>query len=115
MRKMVPLLDRAGNTMAWTDPNSGWISDQKGNVFALVWFAGVFDRTGAQIGWWLRRPHTGSVRSRSTIFAPNENRRSCHAAPRKDTTAAQAAFALASSSAEMVSNAVLEKTPMGGS
>ncbi len=26
---MVPLLDRAGNTMAWADPNSGWISDQR--------------------------------------------------------------------------------------
>ncbi len=62
-------MDRAGNTMAWADPNSGWISDQKGNVFALVWFAGVFDRTGAQVGWWYG-DHIRDRYGRVVLFLP---------------------------------------------
>ena len=50
--KLIPLLDRTGSTKAWADRTSGWISDLTGKVLALVAFDGVFDRTGAQIGWW---------------------------------------------------------------
>src|SRR4029077_11747667 len=50
--KLMPLMDRRGDATAWADPDSGWVSDQIGRVFALVWFDGVFNQTGAQIGWW---------------------------------------------------------------
>jgi len=50
--KLVPLLDRSGHVKAWADRETGWISDLTGKVLALVAFDGVFDRTGAQIGWW---------------------------------------------------------------
>ena len=49
---LMPLLDRTGTTTAWADRQTGWVSDLEGKVFALVVFDGVFDRTGAQIGWW---------------------------------------------------------------
>ena len=49
--KLIPLLDRSGNTRAWVERKTGWISDLTGNVFAFVQFDGVFSRTGAQIGW----------------------------------------------------------------
>ena len=49
--KLLPLMDRIGDTRAWVDRHSGWISDLTGNVFAFVKFYGVFSRTGAQIGW----------------------------------------------------------------
>jgi len=49
--KLIPLLDRTGNTRAWADRRTGWIADLAGRVFALVVWDGVFDRTGAQIGW----------------------------------------------------------------
>ena len=39
MKRLAPLLDHTGNTTAWADPTSGWVSDRMGNVFALVWFA----------------------------------------------------------------------------
>jgi hypothetical protein len=48
----MPLMDRRGNVTAWADRNSGWVSDQMGKVFALVWFDGVFNQRGAQIGGW---------------------------------------------------------------
>jgi hypothetical protein len=51
MMKLIPLLDRTGNTRAWADRRTGWIADLAGRVFALVAWDGVFDRTGAQIGW----------------------------------------------------------------
>jgi hypothetical protein len=50
--KLIPLLDRTGTTKAWADRQTGWVSDLKGKVFALVAFDSVFDRTGAHIGWW---------------------------------------------------------------
>ncbi len=50
--KLVPLMDRAGSTKAWADPQTGWISDLMGNVFALIAFDGVFNRSGAQLGYW---------------------------------------------------------------
>ena len=50
--KLIPLLDRTGNVKAWADRQTDWIGDLKGNVFALVGFDGVFNRTGTQIGWW---------------------------------------------------------------
>ena len=43
--RLVPLIDHSGNMAAWADPNSGWVSDRMGKVFALVWFAGVFNQT----------------------------------------------------------------------
>ena len=49
--KSIPLLDRTGNTRAWADRRTGWIADLAGRVFAFVAWDGVFDRTGAQIGW----------------------------------------------------------------
>ena len=49
---LMPLMDRRGDARAWADRKSGWVSDRMGNVFALVWFDGVFNRTGAQIGGW---------------------------------------------------------------
>ena len=49
---LIPLIDRTGSTKAWADRQTSWISDLTGQVFALVAFDGVFDRTGAQIGWW---------------------------------------------------------------
>jgi hypothetical protein len=49
---MFPLLDRTGITKAWADRQTAWISDLTGRVFALVWCDGVFDRGGAQVGWW---------------------------------------------------------------
>ena len=49
---LVPLIDRTGRTRAWADRQTGWISDLTGKVFALVAFDGIFDTTGAQIGWW---------------------------------------------------------------
>ena len=49
---LMPLMDRRGNVTAWADRNSGWVSDQMGKVFALVWFDGVFNQRGAQIGGW---------------------------------------------------------------
>jgi hypothetical protein len=51
--KLVPLLGRSGHVKAWGDRETGWISDLTGKFFALVAFDGVFDRTGAQIGWWV--------------------------------------------------------------
>ncbi len=50
--KLVPLMDHTGSTRAWADRQTSWISDLRGKVFAFVAFDGVFDRTGAQIGWW---------------------------------------------------------------
>jgi hypothetical protein len=50
--KLIPLLDRTGNTRAWADRRTGWIANLAGRVFALVAWDGFFDRTGAQIGWW---------------------------------------------------------------
>jgi len=50
--KLVPLLDRSGNVKAWANPKSGWICNLVGNVYALVAFDGVFNLSGAQIGWW---------------------------------------------------------------
>jgi hypothetical protein len=50
--KLIPLLDRSGNTRAWADRRTGWIADLTGRVFALVAGDGFFHRTGAQIGWW---------------------------------------------------------------
>jgi len=49
---LMPLTDPRGNVTAWADRNSGWVSDQMGKVFALVWFDGVFNQRGAQIGGW---------------------------------------------------------------
>ena len=49
---LMPLMDRRGDVTAWADPNSGWVGDQMGKVFALVWFDGVFNQRGAQIGGW---------------------------------------------------------------
>ena len=39
---LMPLMDRRGNVTAWADRNSGWVSDQMGKVFALVWFGRCF-------------------------------------------------------------------------
>jgi hypothetical protein len=50
--KLIPLLDRTGTVKAWADRQTDWISDLTGKVFALVWFDGVFNRSGAQVGWW---------------------------------------------------------------
>jgi hypothetical protein len=50
--KLIPLLDRTGTTKAWADRQTRWIGDLNGKVFALVSFDGVFDRGGAQVGWW---------------------------------------------------------------
>jgi hypothetical protein len=50
--KLIPLLDRTGTTKAWADRQTDWTSDLTGKVFALVSFDGVFDKGGAQIGWW---------------------------------------------------------------
>ena len=50
--KLVPLLDRSGNVKAWANPESGWIWNLAGNVFALIAFDGVFNFAGSQIGWW---------------------------------------------------------------
>ncbi len=55
-----PLLDRTGTTKAWADRQTGWVCDLTGKIFALVAFDGVFDRTGAQIGWW----HGGYIQDR---------------------------------------------------
>ena len=69
MKRLAPLLDHTGNTTAWADPTSGWVSDRMGNVFALVWFAGVFNRTGAQVGWWYG-DHIRDRYGRVVLFRP---------------------------------------------
>jgi hypothetical protein len=51
--KLAPLLDRFGNVKAWVNPESGWIIDLAGKVFAFVSFDGIFTQRGIQIGWWL--------------------------------------------------------------
>lgn len=51
--KLVPLLDRSGNVKAWADPGSGWIIDPAGKIFAFVFFDGIFNQHGTQVGWWL--------------------------------------------------------------
>ncbi len=69
MEKLLPLLDRTGNVMAWADPTSARVRDRMGNVFALVWVAGVFDPTGVQIGWWYG-DHIGDRYGRVVLFGP---------------------------------------------
>ena len=69
MKRLAPLLDHTGNTTAWADPTSGSVSDRMGNVFALVWFAGVFNRTGAQVGWWYG-DHIRDRYGRVVLFGP---------------------------------------------
>jgi hypothetical protein len=80
--KLVPLFDRVGTVKAWADRSSGWISDLSGTVFALVSFDGVFDRTGAQIGWWYG-DYIRDRYGRGVLFRPSTKIQSFHR-PRLD-------------------------------
>lgn len=111
---LMPLMDRRGNVTAWADRNSGWVSDQMGKVFALVWFDGVFNQRGAQIGGWCG-DHIRDRYGRVVLVRPGTKIENVNV-PRskKDFTTPDVAFAIESSSAEMVADASLEKIPMGG-
>ena len=112
---LMPLMDRRGNVTAWADRNSGWVSDQMGKVFALVWFDGVFNQRGAQIGGWYG-DHIRDRYGRVVLVRPSTKIEDLNMPrPKRDTTTPDVAFAIEPSSAEMVANASLEKTPMGGS
>jgi len=49
---LIPLMDRTGTVKAWAEPQSGWVCNLKGSVFAVITFDAVFTMSGVQIGWW---------------------------------------------------------------
>ena len=111
---LMPLMDRRGNVTAWADRNSGWVSDQIGKVFALVWFDGVFNQTGAQIGWWYG-DHIRDRYGRVVLVQPSTKIEDLNMPrPNEISTIPDVAFATDPSSAEMVAKPSLEKAPLGG-
>ncbi len=71
--KLIPLIDRAGKVRAWTDRKTGWTSDLKGNVIALIQFGGVFKAQAhaQQIGWYECEGAIRNRRGQVVLVQPN--------------------------------------------
>ncbi len=71
--KLIPLIDRAGQVRAWTDRGTGWISDLKGNIIALIYFGGVFKAQAhaQQIGWYECDGVVRNRRGQVVLIQPN--------------------------------------------
>jgi hypothetical protein len=70
--KLLPFIDRHGNVRLWFDPNSGWAVNNAGQSHAVIWFDGLYDRRGKQIGWWYG-DHVRDLDGRVMLFEPRTN------------------------------------------